>query len=243
MIRIALCDDEQKILDETSIQIRKYAEEKKTDILETACFSSAKALLSALEDDASFDIFFLDIYIGDEMGTELARVIRKRGIESPIIFLTTSVEHAPSSFEFGTLRYLIKPLDVKKLYEALEVAINQFEKQKEHLIKLKTDSGIESLNASRILYSEAQDHYQYVVLNDGRQIKVRMTVSDLYNVLKKQYGFIRVGSAYIINLRNIKTVTTKEVLIYNGFKIPIPRGKSAEIKNAFWEYQWDRRED
>ena len=157
--------------------------------------------------------------------------------------MTTSVEHAPSSFEFGTLRYLIKPLDVKKLYEALEVAINQFEKQKEHLIKLKTDSGIESLNASRILYSEAQDHYQYVVLNDGRQIKVRMTVADLYNVLKKQYGFIRVGSAYIINLRNIKTVTTKEVLIYNGFKIPIPRGKSAEIKNAFWEYQWDRRED
>ena len=183
------------------------------------------------------------MYIGDGMGTELARAIRKKGIEAPIIFLTTSVEHAPESFETGTLRYLIKPLDPKKLYEALDAAIAQFEKQKEHLIKLKTESGIESINASRILYSEAQDHYQYVVLSDCKQVKVRMTVSDLYTLLKKQDGFIRVGSAYIINLRNIKTVTTKEVLLYNGFKIPIPRGKSAEIKNAFWEYQCYKRED
>lgn len=243
MIRIALCDDEQKILDETSLQIKKYEEERKTDVLEIACFNSSNALLSALEDDLSFDIFILDVYISDGLGTELARTIRKKGIEAPIIFLTTSVEHAPESFETGTLRYLIKPLDHKKFYEALNIAIAQFEKQKEHLIKLKTECGIESLNASRILYSEAQDHYQYVVLNDCKQIKVRMTVADLFNLLKKQEGFIRVGSAYIINLRNIKTVTTKEVLLYNGFKIPIPRGKSTEIKNAFWEYQWDRRED
>lgn len=243
MIRIALCDDEQKILDETSVHIKKYAEERQTAALETVCFGSANALLFALEEDAPFDIFVLDVYIGDGMGTELAKAIRKRGIEAPIIFLTTSVEHAPESFETGTLRYLIKPLDPKKLYEALDTAVFKFEKQQEHLIKLKTESGIESFNASRILYSEAQDHYQYVFLNDCKQVKVRMTVSDLYNVLKKQEGFIRVGSAYIINLRNIKTVTTKEVLLYNGFKIPIPRGKSTEIKNAFWEYQWDRRED
>ena len=88
----------------------------------------------------------------------------------------------------------------------------------------------------------AQDHYQYVFLKDGKQLKVRMTVADLYNIFEKQDGFIRVGSAYVINLRNIKTVTTKEVLLYNGFKVPIPRGKSAEIKNAFWDYQYEGQE-
>ena len=108
MIKIALCDDEAKILDEVSSYINKYAEKKSNQRIEISRFDSAKALDFAL-DESSFDIFVLDVYIGDEMGTALAKKIRKRGIESPIIFLTTSVEHAPESFETSTLRYLIKP--------------------------------------------------------------------------------------------------------------------------------------
>ena len=242
MIRIALCDDEQIILDSVSQHIKKYAEHRSDVALETICFQSANALISALEDSKSFDIFLLDIYIGDIVGTDLARLIRKRGIESPVIFLTTSVEHAPESFEMGTLRYLIKPLDPKKLYEAMDVAIAQFEKQKERLIKLKTESGIERINASHIFYSEAHDHYQYLILTDGRRVKIRMTVADLYNILALNDGFIRVGSAYIINLRKVKTVTNNSVCLYNGYSIPIPRGKNAEIKNAFWAYQCENED-
>ena len=243
MIRIALCDDEQKILDAVSLHIKEYAAKKQSDALETVCFSSASALLSALEDDMPFDIFILDVYIGDGMGTELAKSIRKKGIESPIIFLTTSIEHAPQSFETGTLRYLIKPLDPQKLYEALDVAIATFEKQRERFVKFKTESGVESINAARILYSEAHGHYQYVILMDGKQVKVRMTVADLYSILAKHAGFVRVGSAYIIGLRHVKNVTRTEVFLYNNVTVQIPRGKYAEIKDAFWDYQYEGQED
>ena len=111
MIKIALCDDEKKILDEVSGYIENY-EKRETDLhVEVFRFESAKLLLNALEDGKSFDIFVLDVYIGEEMGTTLARDIRKLGIESPIIFATTSIEHAPQSYETGTLRYLIKPIN------------------------------------------------------------------------------------------------------------------------------------
>lgn len=243
MIRIALCDDEQKILDEVSSCINKYAQKRSNQGIEVFCFDSAKALMNALEGDKSFDIFVLDVYIGDEMGTAFAKDIRKRGIESPIVFLTTSIEHAPQSFETGTLRYLIKPLNPTKLYEALDVAIVAAEKVGERLIKLKTENGVESINASNIMYSEAHSHYQYVTLNNGEQIKVRMTVSELYATLMKNDGFIRVGSAYIINLRNIKNVSTHEVHLYNDIVIPIPRGKHVELKRAFWEFQCEGQED
>lgn len=243
MIRIALCDDEQEILDSLSLYIKEYSEKGLSEPLEAVPFHSADALLSAIEDSCPFDVFILDVYIGERMGTDLARAIRKRGIESPIIFLTTSIDHAPESFEMGTLRYLIKPINPAKLYEAIDAAITQFEKQRERLVKLKTEEGAESINASRIVYSEAHDHYQYVMLMDGRQIKVRMTVADLYAILAKSDGFIRVGSAYIINLRNVKTVTTSEVRLYSGYSIPVPRGKSAEIRSAFWDYQYEGGED
>ena len=237
MIRIALCDDEQNILDEVLHYINKYAEKKNNQSLKVFPFDSAKALQNALDDDKSFDVFILDVYIGKEMGTELAKNIRKKGIESPIIFLTTSVEHAPQGYETGTLRYLIKPLDPKKFYEAMDAALLQAEKNVERLIRLKTENGIASINANHIMYSEAHDHHQYITLNNGGQLKVRMTVSELFTTLAKNGGFVRLGSAYIINLRNIKKLSSSEVLLYNNATISIPRGKYAALKKAFWDFQ------
>ena len=242
MIRIALCDDEKKILDEVSGYIGTYAEKKKKE-LEVFCFDSAGALLGALEDGRSFDVFVLDVYIGEEMGTVLAREIRNRGIECPIIFATTSVEHAPQSFETGTLRYLIKPINPTKFYEAMDVALASAEKLGERLIKFKTENGVERINASHIMCSEAHDHYQYVTLLDGTQIKLRLTVAELFAILSKHGGFIRVGSPYIINLRHVKNVSRTDVLLYHNIDVQIPRGKYSEIKNAFWDYQYEGQED
>ena len=237
MIRIVLCDDESDVLDEVSLHIKKYAEKKSNINIEIVRLDSAKKLKNALDEGNTFDIFLLDVYIGDEMGTVLAKEIRKRGIESPIVFLTTSLEHAPQSFETGTLRYLIKPLNLDKFYEAMDIAIKQAEKVKERLIKLKTENGVESVNANQIMYSESPAHYQYITLEDGKQLRVRMTVTELYNTFIKYSGFIRVGSAYIINLRNVKNVSTSEVHLYNNIHIPVPRGKHTEVKKAFWDFQ------
>ena len=236
MIRIAICDDEKKILDEVSGYIKNYAEKKSKEI-EVFRFDSAASLIGALEDGKSFDIFVLDVYIGDERGTVLARDIRKLGIESPIIFATTSVDHAPESYETGTLRYLIKPINPAKFYEAMDAALASVEKISQRLVKLKTENGVESINATHILYSEAHAHYQYVTLDGEEKLRVRMTVSELYTLLAPNGGFIRVGSAYIINLRNVKNVSTSEVHLYNNITVPIPRGKHSEIKKAFWDFQ------
>jgi DNA-binding LytR/AlgR family response regulator len=216
--------------------IKNYAEKKSKEI-EVFRFDSAASLIGALEDGKSFDIFVLDVYIGDERGTVLARDIRKLGIESPIIFATTSVDHAPESYETGTLRYLIKPINPVKFYEALDVALAAAEKIGQRLVKLKTENGVESINVTHILYSEAHAHYQYVTLDVEEKLRVRMTVSELYTLLAPNGGFIRVGSAYIINLRNVKNVSTSEVHLYNNITVPIPRGKHSEIKKAFWDFQ------
>ena len=243
MIRIALCDDEQKVLDTVALHIQKYAEARQDEVLETVHFRSGNALLSALEDGKNFDVFVLDVYIGDAVGTDLAKFIRKKGIENPIIFLTSSLEHAPESFETGTLRYLLKPLDSQKLYEALEAALAQIDKIQRRNFTFKTENGVESLSVSQIVCSEAQGHYQYITRIGGGQIRVRMTVAELYELFCKHSGFIRVGSAYIVNLRNMKNITSREMRLYHDIVIPTPRGKYTEIKNAFWAFQCQGQED
>ena len=243
MIQIAICDDEKQILDEVSGYIGNYAEKKNNTDIEVFRFDSARLLLSALEDGKTFDIFVLDVYIGDEMGTALAGDIRKFGIESPIIFATTSLEHAPESYETGTLRYLIKPIDPGKFYEAMGAALVWARKMSEHFLKFKTENGVASVNANHIMYSEAHDHYQYMRKDDGEEIKVRMTVTELFTMLSKYGGFVRIGSAYIINLRHVKNATPKNVCLYGNINIQIPRGKFTEIKNTFWNFQCEGQED
>ena len=243
MIRIALCDDEKKILDELSGYIKTYAQSENNLNIEVFCFDSARTLMGVLEDGKSFDIFVLDVYIGDEMGTTLASNIRKMGIENPIIFATTSLEHAPESYETGTLRYLIKPINPTKFYEALGVALAQVEKMGERFVKFKTENGVESVQVNHIMCSESRGHYQYITLKDDSQIRVRNTVSEMFATLQKYGGFIRVGSSYIINLQYVKNISRTEVLLYNDIYIPIPRGKYSEIKNAFWDFQYEGQED
>ncbi len=74
-MRIAICDDETIILDEVSSYIKKYSKLCGKSELEVLTFNSASSLLNALDNGDLFDIFLLDVYIGDEMGTELAREI------------------------------------------------------------------------------------------------------------------------------------------------------------------------
>lgn len=242
MIRIALCDDEPKVLDEVFLYINKYAEMKNHTDLEIYPFDSVRALKNALDEERRFDIFLLDVYIGEDLGTALAKSIRKRGIESPVVFLTTSVEHAPESFETGTLRYLLKPINPMKFYEAMDAALMQAKKAGERLIKLKTENGVENVNASRVLFSESHAHYQYITMEDGKKLRIRMTVAELYSKLMQYEGFTRVGSAYIINLRNVKNISTSEVHLFHNITVPIPRGKHTEIKKAFWAFQCEGQE-
>ena len=243
MIQIAICDDEKKILDEVSGYIKDYAEKKSDLDIEVFRFDSARTLIGTLEDGKSFDVFVLDVYIGDEMGTALAGDIRKFGIESPIIFATTSLEHAPQSYETGTLRYLIKPIDPRKFDEALDAALLQVKRTRDRFLKFKTENGVASVNANHIMYSEAHDHYQYMRKDDGEEIKVRMTVTELFTILSKYGGFVRIGSAYIVNLRHVKNVTPTNVCLYSNINIQIPRGKFTEIKNTFWNFQCEGQED
>ena len=125
----------------------------------------------------------------------------------------------------------------------MNVAVIKVEKMRERFVKFKTENGIASVNASHIMYTEAHDHYQYLKQDDGEEIKVRMTVTELFTILSKYGGFVRIGSAHIVNLRHVKNVTPTNVCLYSNFKIQIPRGKFAEIKNTFWNFQCEGQED
>ena len=240
---MAICDDEAVVLEEVSSYIKKYCEQRGKYSLEVFKFDTASSLLNSINNGELFDIYILDVYIGDEMGTTFARNLRIKGIENPVIFLTTSIEHAPESLETNTLRYLIKPLNPEKFYEAMDVAISKAQKLGSKFIKLKTESGIENINISNVAYTEARSHYQYLNFINGDQVRARMTVAELFENFSDFGGFVRAGSSYIINLNKVKSISTSTVCFNNNKKLLLPRGAHNSIKEAFWKLQYEGDEN
>ena len=57
----------------------------------------------------NFEVVFLDIYMEDENGVEVAKELRSFDRNCILVFTTTSTDHALDGFKVRALQYLVKP--------------------------------------------------------------------------------------------------------------------------------------
>lgn len=93
------------------------------DLCEILCFNlesegfeaeraySAESALQLMEDGERFDLVLLDVMMESMSGFEMARELRSRGIDTPVIFLTarTAEEDQLDGFASGGDDYITKP--------------------------------------------------------------------------------------------------------------------------------------
>ena len=117
-MRIAVCDDDRAIREELFRLIQKQVSE--ADIME---YQSGEELINAR---GNFDIYFLDIEMGEVSGMDIARHIREQEDNgrqrSIIIFVTGYREYMEAAFDVNAFHYLIKPVDAEKFSEVFSRA-------------------------------------------------------------------------------------------------------------------------
>ncbi|WP_158734930.1 response regulator [Alteribacillus sp. YIM 98480] len=81
---------------------------------------NAKDTLSMLEQH-SIDLLLLDIYMPDELGTQLLKTIREKhpNVDVLIISASTETEHVQHSLRYGVFDYIIKPVSLERLEKTL----------------------------------------------------------------------------------------------------------------------------
>lgn len=124
MIKIAICDDECKFLDSAEEMLKQYLEDKAIPA-QTDLFRVPMELLDAIEDGIHYDIFLLDIYMPGISGMSIATELRSRDIQSPIIFLTSSTDHALEAFGVNATHYLLKPYTKESFHAAMDKAMQR----------------------------------------------------------------------------------------------------------------------
>lgn len=235
MIRIAVCDDEKKYQDAACAMLNSYAADCTAEF-SWEVFSNSSDLLDAIENGMRHDIYLLDIYMPGVSGMSVAAELRSCGIHSPIIFLTSSTDHALEAFGVDATHYLLKPYAQQSFFAAMDKAMKNLSVSAEENIVLKIGSEYQNVAVSELMYCEASGNYQHLMMRSGANLLVRMTASELYDLLFSFSCFYRCGRAYILNLDHIKKVTANAVILKNNAELPLPRSAVAGLRAAFFNH-------
>lgn len=197
------------------------------------------------------DLLFLDIQLGDGTGFDILEILGD--IPFKIIFTTASDEYALRAFRFAAVDYLLKPIDLDELKNAIERAKNQLGTTSERLDVLKdtfrkpdelpsrmclhTQDKIEVIDIQNIIRCEASDNYTIFYFVDGKKLMVTRTLKTFEKQLAK-HRFFRSHQSHLVNLQQVASFVRTEggyLLLKNGDQVPVSVRKRSEMMGILEE--------
>lgn len=240
MINIAICDDELHEQECSQYFLKKYIQKNPRYESNIVCFSAPLDLLAYVESQGGFDIFILDIYMAGMLGTDLARQLRELDDHSEIIFLTTSKAHSMEAFEVYATQYLIKPITELSFFSALDKVFKRLNIEQRHVVTLKTSDGIVRLFTRNVIFTETgKNNYQIIHTVNKEKIEVRMTSTELFELLLPTRLFVRCGASININLKFVRQIKKDAIIFDSGEQLTYPYRAYQKLKEAFLSFQMD----
>lgn len=232
MIKIAVCDDEEKELQQlySSVQqIVKIYPEIQTSI---TAFQSANSLLNAILEE-NYDIYLINIIMPDKNGIEIGQIIRKNDEQAVIIYLSATADYAVQSYSVYAFYYLLKPVKYEELEQVLQKALER-NWQINTCVYVKTSNGTVTVSKNAIIYVEYHYHYLSYYLKNGEiinSVSFRESFSLKTQELLKDFRFTKVSSSIIVNMSYVNKISRKGFTMMNKKELRITRTYQNARKN------------
>lgn len=230
-MRIAICEDNAK----DAALLKRLVEDALRDGQyegEVDPYDSAEALLAAYG-ERRYAIVFLDIYLDGVDGMEAARRIRAQNEECAIIFVTVSESHAVEAYAVRAAHYLPKPVTRQKVDAALERCRIQLESMARY-IEVISNRVTVRVALRDVLYIDAYSK-TCVIHTDTGTIRTYVAF-DAMQAMVSGAPFVRCHRSYIVNMRRIKRLSEKEILMQNDVTIPIGGLYKDSFRKTYNEY-------
>lgn len=231
MIKIAVCDDECNIRNELVRYIDEYFKTLNYHKMVNTYSSGIKLLESRIQ----FDIIFLDIDMPQLNGIQTAIELRKRDVNSKIVYVTNYGQYIKNVFKVHAFDFISKPITKERLHFVLEdifYYINNSKSKKYQMFK--TNDGMENILLEDILYFEYKP--RMVVINSiDRKYISQYTLKEIYKKLEK-LNFAYPHKSFIVNLLHVKLIKGFDVIMDDGTIIPLAQKRAVEFKNIFNEF-------
>ena len=214
MFRIAICDDENRILEDLSRMVLELIPD--ADI---SAFGEGRALIDGA-DKAGYDVVLLDIDMPDLNGLEVAAFFQADDRKPLIIFVTSHDELVYDSLQLHPFGFVRKSYLDKELKKVLEDAVEEVSSRDKHFF-FHTASGDIKLQMDDILYFEAEGNY-IKIKTGSDEFRFRETMQALEISLKSD-GFIRVHKGFLVNQEAVKIINSDKLILNDNTEIPFGR--------------------
>lgn len=210
MIKVFIVDDEAGARKNISVSLKNIQD---VEILAEA--TNADEAIHAIS-IAKPDLIFLDVKMPQQSGFDLLDKLLQLGIKGfDVIFLTAHDEFAIQAIRYAAFDYLLKPIDMQELTEALirfrtrkeNTLLRKAENLKQYVadcckIKFPTNAGLLFVDPSSVVYLEADGAYTSVAFTNGEYKLLSKNIGQLEEELIPM-GFVRVHKSYVVNKANI----------------------------------------
>lgn len=240
MIKIAICDDEQMILDQVT-QLTSVLLEKAQITYKIHTFLSGEDLIQSLKDNAEYDIALLDIKLKKLSGIDVAARLREQfqHYKTILIYISAYDSRCKETLYFNTLRFLSKPIDPSLFEEALCSACKKIKSQEKKFSFKDVETGHTELRVDDILYFETREAHRINIVTSFRKYVYYGSIADAETQLEL-FDFLRIHRSYLVNFDNIKKITFTEVTMQNEKNLPIARMKRKDISRQYWSIRKKR---
>lgn len=234
-MKIALIDDEPEELDFLLQIIEKNSPDSEFNTKPIDTFLSGEAFLAQWQAGA-YDMIFLDIYLKDSLGIDIARQIRKTDSKVLLIFCTTSNEFASESYEVSAHNYLLKPFSEEKVANMLK-QLNQ--KTHEPGYEITLPDG-QKLLLRNIIFTEYCNHVVIFYNKKGGNIQTRISHGELELLLCQYPFFYCCSKGIIVNFYEIESENKEYFQMSNGKRVPISRRKAKDVQEAYTRFRFEQ---
>ncbi|WP_417753607.1 LytR/AlgR family response regulator transcription factor [Slackia sp.] len=204
--------------------------------------AEAASVREAIEKMQSYpvDVLFLDVSMPEVTGIQFADALQRLKNPPAVIFVTAYSEHALEGFKVNAVDYLVKPVEIDRLHQAVNraaeyVTLHVKATQSERIPVEKGGKKI-LIAIDSIRYVMARDDYAYLQTDSDRYFST-VSLAQLEKRLDG-HGFFRVHRGYLVNLamvEEVEPVTGGTLLLtLNGVeeKIPVSRRRVSSLKKA-----------
>lgn len=178
------------------------------------------------------DLILLDIQMEDLTGIQLLKALNVK----PYVIMTTAYDnYAVQGFDLDVTDYLLKPISFERFFKGLnkvydriqkevnnpetkQVATNPVSTSEKDYFFVKTDTHIEKVTTSEVLYVEGMGDYWRIVTKTKR-IMTLMNARGMEEVLPENQ-FCRVHRSYFVAIGKIVSIERKHIKIADQ-RIPI----------------------
>ncbi len=230
MFRIAICEDENVILEYESSLVKEWAQARGFEA-ELDTYISAEQFLFESEDKSPYDLLIFDIQMKGMNGMELAKKLRARGADSAIIFVTGIPDYAIEGYEVGAVRYILKPVKADILYGLLDTVYAERQKKSEDYFVLGQGADLERIPFEKIIYIEARGHYVYMKGTDFER-EWKSSFAEATSAFETK-SFFCLRRGLLVNLLHVSKITRTDCVLDDGEQLPVARGVYKDLNEAF----------